>query len=1014
MTQRVIEFNTENKALFTILNIIAHDPIHDYGATSNISRWNKNANIVKNFGSDKYTFAHSGGMKIENRMKLWENRGKKRGYNSNTRAKQVLKNQQEQRKENINAERNNLNYNEPDVGPIKLEPIVPGTETIRTDNTIKTFDTSSGSNLFGDLISESASSSQTSIEENLNDFSNNEVFNNAINEMVDDVNTSIIFLLFQVVIEWLRGQKKQINIDEQSIITQMIELIKPTESGAMELKEGPIFVDEHQNGGGMGDDYAKVLTKIITKISEPKESKKPQQTSEQLFNKFSNWLSLNTILIKDTIMKSINPKQKDTGSRSAAADATVTDTSSDNGSGAMEGVTKKDTAAEKNVIHKKANAAAETSSNANSGKNEEFTAKVQSATLTDDYEYFKKENEQSASQTDDDDDEYFKEENEQIEIKEKIKKIKKIEENIKIKEATKNEIEIPYKEAENDLEKVVSTDDFNNWVDLTNKKLKLKSPNTFNPARSDRTINETISKNKQKLNNLRIEQSKKIRQDIKEFKQKQNNLQKEIDNLESGQLSKEEIKIRGNFCNFIAKSGLYLTGVCDKDGFKQNGFKQNDLQGNIYDKLLNRQIDILLYQSGWNNGESKITTGQLDYELFKFYSTTKSSSIAVKASSPDNHLFTKMQEKRYFPYKEGLKYIVNNAAPINNKYTFCPYSSILDGMSNCSSTTTTFERGNMNFKIKGPKPNSIYYNGKLNLNPFELSESIENSSVNLDFDVRLNLDSKTINLTGKKENIILKKAYNLEAHNVLKNTLVKIIQFIEKPFNFLTPPKITIPTNIDGTSGVSTFNVREIQDYILDTDNYVLADDRPQKPKSNIFNNLFNIFVLNPDLFKIVYSEILFKVVGDLFQEINSVCKYGGYNSMYYKATDDVIKYDMMGNGNTIRGFFANDRPSGIRFLYMLQHANQNCINQEAYGGYYSNSKGNTTELIGSAPPSAPIYAAKAGSKGGFPIKKTQKTKRKKKNKQKTKQTRKHKKTQKSKQTRKHKKKIIRHNTRKI
>ena len=53
----------------------------------------------------------------------------------------------------------------------------------------------------------------------------------------------------------------------------------------------------------------------------------------------------------------------------------------------------------------------------------------------------------------------------------------------------------------------------------------------------------------------------------------------------------------------------------------------------------------------------------------------------------------------------------------------------------------------------------------------------------------------------------------------------------------------------------------------------------------------------------------------------------------------------------------------------MLQHATKDSINQQAYGGYYSSSKGKITELIGAALPISVSY------NGGFPIKKTQKSK---------------------------------------
>lgn len=554
----------------------------------------------------------------------------------------------------------------------------------------------------------------------------------------------------------------------------------------------------------------------------------------------------------------------------------------------------------------------------------------------------------------------------------------------------------------------VNSTNISEWVTETNKQFNIT---LFYPKEDP--IRETIKKTyEEKLEEGYIKNIAPIDGTIISLKKEKYAIEKEIDNLESGQLSKEEIKIRGNFCSFIAKSGLYLTEVCDKDGFKTTGF--DDLQPkNIYNKLLNTQIDILLYQSGWNNREGNINTGQLDNELFKFYSK-KPSPIALKASSPDNHLFTKMEQGiSYFGPKSGSnKYIVNNAAPINNKYTFCPYSSILDGMSNCSSKTTTYERGNMNFKIRGPEDDNIYYNGKLSVNPTQYDSSVKDTTVNLEFEVGLNIKLNkrdNLKLQGEKKNINMDNPTNLEAHNVLKDTLVNILKFIETPFYFLTPKTIIIIPTDKGTAQKNIYDIRSVQDYILDTNTFTLAEDKqPPQPPSNIFDNLFNIFVLNPELFnKVVHSKILFKVVGDLFQEINSVCKYGGYTGVNYQATDDVIKYNMThGEGDTVRGFFANDRPSGIRFLYMLQHAKRDSINQKAYGGYYSSING--PELIGAAPNTGI-------TNGGFPIKKTPKSKQTRKHtKNKHPKKTKNAKRKNNKKTRKHKKKIIRRNTRKI
>ncbi len=896
--QRVVQFDDENKSLFTILNIIAHDPIHDYGSTSNKSRWNKNTNIVKKFLTDSLTInnEYKGGM-----MKEEDGRKEKRPRGDKEDDSEVIDNTKKMRT-NVSA----AAYTEPMDGlssPRSTQKSPPSTPT--------------SNNL-----------SQESLYDNKNEY------NNAINEMVNDVNTSIIFLLFQAVIEQWGRRKKDINSlnVNGSIIEKMLDLIKPSQLG-----EGSIDVDEPQKGGGLEEDYTNILTEIITDLQKevPREVEVPK--TENLFNQISHWLSRKNEIIKNKIINAI--------------------------------FTQKEIKDE-------------------SGKMEEFTAD-QSAAPSDDFKY-------------------FTEETEPTEIKE-IKE--KIETEIKEQEAIKNEKKQKYDKRLKVLYSInpVNSTNISEWVTETNKQFNIT---LFYPKEDP--IRETIKKTyEEKLEEGYIKNIAPIDGKIKDLKKKKNATQKEIENLESGQLSKEEIRIRGNFCSFIAKSGLYLTKVCNKNGFKTYGFK--DLHPkNIYNNLLNTQIDILLYQSGWNNGEGNINTGQLDNELFNFYSKSRSSAaslFAVKASSQDNHLFTKIPQgdKRYFGPKHGSnKYIVNNAAPINNTYTFCPYSSVLDGMSNCSSSTTTYERGNMDFTIVGPEPNNIYYNGKLSVNPTHTD-----TTVKLEFEVGLNIklngDDK-LKIKGEKSNINMNNANNLEAYNVLKNTLVNIINFIENPFNFIAPKTILIiPTGTGtGTLQKKKSDIRSVQDYILDTNNYTLTDE--EQPPSNIFDNLFNIFVLNPNLFnKVVHSEILFKVLGDLFQEINSLCKYGGYTGENYETTDDVIKYNMLpGGGDTIRGFFANDRPSAIRFLYMLQHATKDSINQQAYGGYYSSSKGKITELIGDALPISVSY------NGGFPIKKTQKSKQtRKRTKNKHPKKTKNAKRKNNSKTRKHKKKIIRRNTRK-
>jgi hypothetical protein len=214
-------------------------------------------------------------------------------------------------------------------------------------------------------------------------------------------------------------------------------------------------------------------------------------------------------------------------------------------------------------------------------------------------------------------------------------------------------------------------------------------------------------------------------------------------------------------------------------------------------------------------------------------------------------------------------------------------------MSQCSwnSAQGNIEYGNMNFFITDDAEN-IYYNGKLDVDTTSSSGSYP-KNIGLTLNLKVSQD---LTLNGNKNTTI--NGVDLEAHFVLKNTLVNIINYI------LSTDDVTRTTIFTG---------------------------------GNIFGNLFTIFSSNNNLqlFNILYSEILFKGTGDLFQEINCVSKFGGYTMENYKTNEGILSYKTS-NGNQLRLFAANDRPSGTRFIYMLLKGKPAEINIKAMGGYYS------------------------------------------------------------------------------
>ena len=81
------------------------------------------------------------------------------------------------------------------------------------------------------------------------------------------------------------------------------------------------------------------------------------------------------------------------------------------------------------------------------------------------------------------------------------------------------------------------------------------------------------------------------------------------------------------------------------------------------------------------------------------------------------------------------------------------------------------------------------------------------------------------------------------------------------------------------------------------------------------------------------FFSILRKGSGDIFQEINAICKNGGYIETPKYNNEEMHKWS---NGNAMRFFAANDRPSATRFIFLNEYGNNEDINNFAFGGYIS------------------------------------------------------------------------------
>ena len=366
--------------------------------------------------------------------------------------------------------------------------------------------------------------------------------------------------------------------------------------------------------------------------------------------------------------------------------------------------------------------------------------------------------------------------------------------------------------------------------------------------------------------------------------------------LSSGNLTPLNKETAHRFIGFIAKSALYLTRCCDKNGNIIKDMK-NDKSG----RILQVEVQAIRTVGGRynerNNSYWGPTEGSMDIDtkLFDF----------LRESTTDYGLITeKPFNMKHFEQGQRGLYVINNAANISPSFknkSFCPYTSILDGMSQCSwasasSNKNRLERGNMDFII-GSNNTSDHYRGTLEISTED--------TVEVKIDVKLGnfnlIQSKKINMNSD----------DLVAHVVLRKTLGSIIEFMDKN-EYLYVERDVFRSLFDiGVLDVSQPNTH--------------SPGSPSHP-----NSIFNL----------VFKELLFKGVGDIFQEINAVSKFGGYTSDNYYSGSLIKSFFGSANGNVPRCFVAKDRVSICRFIFMKQVGNKSEINTMAFGGYVDGASG--------------------------------------------------------------------------
>jgi hypothetical protein len=374
---------------------------------------------------------------------------------------------------------------------------------------------------------------------------------------------------------------------------------------------------------------------------------------------------------------------------------------------------------------------------------------------------------------------------------------------------------------------------------------------------------------------------------------------KDADKAAKGELGAQQRSFKNNFCKIIAKTALYLNGIIDKNGIIIDDWKSflNDSNNSTNENstnenyLLYHEINVLINEADLKkaNGNITISTGNLDTYLYNI---------------TERHLAIQKYDNIDPDIRCGNKppplYIIDNAAKFPSvqlkERVFCPYTSMFDAMKQCPlSTRNDIEFGNMNFSIINDSE-TFKYNGKLTING-------DNRNIDYEIEVKPFNHKEIILKNDKFKNMNTNQDSKLKAHNVLKETLSAIIIYVKQLLEH------------DNENHKSIFSQDDIFEYLF--------------MKTNI--DQFNAFIQN------LYT-ILYKGAGDLFQEINALCKNGGYiNGANYYNTTNLIKWNE--DGDALRMFVANDQPSGCRFINILKYGKLDEINNYAFGGYSGDYK---------------------------------------------------------------------------
>jgi hypothetical protein len=260
---------------------------------------------------------------------------------------------------------------------------------------------------------------------------------------------------------------------------------------------------------------------------------------------------------------------------------------------------------------------------------------------------------------------------------------------------------------------------------------------------------------------------------------------------------------------------------------------------------------------------------------------------------------------------------------------FCPTSSMMDAMDNCS----------LKYNASEPKEVGTTYSELI----YERKDETGNIIKTISFGgVVLNYN--------KNDSLIAKLHYNLVCQNREKNDVVDIS---------------TLDIQVSQSNDLkSTVAYKRVVNKIKEI--YYSNTNNTSNPIKDMWETMQ--FQLHPFIFNDLLSATILKTMGDYLQECQACFKWGGYintidqfsqyitlspafqeiqNNLIYRSVSkggSIIPYDS--NGNALRLGIQGDRPSGFRSIYILLNGKE-AVNDQSITGYvYTNSTQNPSRTL--------------------------------------------------------------------